>query len=119
MCALTCLHPGQVKRKLVLLLQDNAHAHTSKVVREKVEELGIGLLPHPAYTPNLAPSDYYLLRSLSQFPEGKSFETVDDVENAVIAFFTSKPPEWCQRGIIDLPVCWLKTIEHNGSYFKE
>ena len=38
--------------------------HVGKVVKEKPAELGCELLPSPPYAPDLAPSDYHLIRSL-------------------------------------------------------
>ena len=46
---------------------DNARAHTSLVTRQKLLELGWDVLPHPPYTPDLTPSDYFLFRSLQNF----------------------------------------------------
>jgi hypothetical protein len=47
------------------------HTRRSKNFR-KIEELqAIELLPHPAFSPNLEPSDYYLFRSMAQFLRGK------------------------------------------------
>ena len=44
--------------KGVLLQQDNARVHTCKVAMDAVEQNGYELIPHPAYSPDLAPSDY-------------------------------------------------------------
>ena len=43
--------------KGVLLQQDNARVHTCKVAMDAVERKGYELIPHPAYSPDLAPSD--------------------------------------------------------------
>jgi histone-lysine N-methyltransferase SETMAR len=67
-------HPTLVNRKRVLLQQDNARPHTAKETLQNIEELeDIELLPHPAFSPDLEPSDYYLFRSMAQFFRGKSF----------------------------------------------
>ena len=42
--------------KGVLLQQDNARVHTCKVAMHAVERNGYELIPHPAYSPDLAPS---------------------------------------------------------------
>jgi hypothetical protein len=52
---------------LVLLQQDNTKPHTAAATKKKCEELELELLPHPAYSPDLAPSDYYLFRSMAHF----------------------------------------------------
>jgi hypothetical protein len=47
---------------------DNACPHTARKTLQKIEEVeGIELLPHPAFSPDLEPSDYYLFRSMAQF----------------------------------------------------
>jgi histone-lysine N-methyltransferase SETMAR len=56
----------------VLLQQDNARPHMAKKTLQKIEELE-GLLPHPPFSPDLVPSDYYLFCSMAQFLRGKNF----------------------------------------------
>ena len=46
--------------KGVLLQQDNARVHTCKVVMDAVKQNGYELIPPPAYSPDLAPSDFFL-----------------------------------------------------------
>ena len=46
--------------KGVLLQQDKARVHTCKVAMDTVERNGYELIPHPAYSPDLAPSDFFL-----------------------------------------------------------
>ena len=50
----------------VLLLHDNAPAHTSAVATTAVAECGYELLPHPPYLPYLAPSNFYLFPLLKK-----------------------------------------------------
>ena len=42
--------------KGVLLQQDNVRVHTCKVAVDAVERNGYELIPHPTYSPDLAPS---------------------------------------------------------------
>lgn len=112
-------YPGLVNRKRVLLQQDNARPHTAKVTRDKIEELGgIEILPHPAFSPDLAPSDYYLFRSMAKFLRGKRFESRENIESAVQQFFASKPKEWFYQGLKELAERWVRTIEYDGLYFE-
>jgi len=91
-------YPSLTNLKRVLLQQDNAK-------------------PHPAYSPDLAPSDYYLFRSMAHFLCGRSFSNVKDAEITCLEFFSSKSKDWYLKGIQELSERWLKTIEHNGLYF--
>ena len=51
------------RRKLsqgVLLLHDNAPVHKSRIAQAAIRECKFEQLNHPPYSPDLAPSDYYL-----------------------------------------------------------
>ena len=52
--------------KGVLVQQNNARVHTCKVVMDAVERNGYELIPHPAYSPDLAPSDFFLFPNLNK-----------------------------------------------------
>ena len=52
--------------KGILLQQDNARVHTWKIAMDAVERNGYELIPHPAYSPDLAPSDYFLFPNLKR-----------------------------------------------------
>jgi histone-lysine N-methyltransferase SETMAR len=112
-------YPAIVNRNQTLLQQDNARPHTATLTLEKIQELGgIELLPHPAYSPDLAPSDYHLFRSMAHFLRGRQFNKVNDIEAGCLEFFASKSKEWYRTGIEQLADRWLKTIEHDGFYFE-
>jgi len=110
--------PSLTNLKRAFLQQDNAKPHTANRTAEKIVELErIDLQPHPAYSPDLAPSDYYLFRSMAHFFCGRNFSNVKDVEIACLEFFSSRSKGWYLKGIQELSERWLKTIKHNGLYF--
>ena len=47
----------------VYFQHDNARPHIAKCVKDKLERLSWNLLPHPPYSPDLAPSDNKLFRT--------------------------------------------------------
>jgi hypothetical protein len=103
----------------VLLQQDNSCPHTVKKTLQKIKELeGIELLPYPAFSPDLEPSDYCLFCSMAQFLRDKKFQSVADVEVAVQEFFASKNKEWFYQAFKELAEKWVKTIEHEGLCFE-
>ena len=59
--------------KSVLLQQDNARVPTCKVAMDAVERNGYELIPHPAYSPDLAPSDFFLFLNLKKDIHGLHF----------------------------------------------
>ena len=67
------------ERQKVRLLHENARPHAAKVTRHKLKEFVRQVLPHPSYLPYLAPSDYYLFRSLRSHPVTKHFDDEADL----------------------------------------
>ncbi len=51
--------PGFGRRHCLLLHHDNASSHTAFHTRANLRESGIHTLPQPAYSPDLAPADYF------------------------------------------------------------
>ena len=97
----------------------SAKSHTSLVTRQKLLELGSEVLPHPPYGPDLAPSDYFLFRSLQNSLNGKNFNNDDDVKSYLVQFFADKNQKFYERGIMMLPERWQKVIAQNGQYITE
>ena len=56
--------PKMVNRRGFVFHHDNARPHTSLATRQKLLELGWDVLPHPPYSLDIGPSDYYLFHSL-------------------------------------------------------
>jgi transposase len=121
------LYCGQLKRvaeKLeesgredpIMFLHDNARPHTSKMTKKKLEDLDWEVLPHAPYSPDKAPSDFHLFRSLKNWPKGKRFETLNEVRMGVQAFFDSKDIEFYAREINGLVDRWEQIIAYDGDY---
>ena len=64
---LCTMHPKIVNRCSPLLLHDNANLHTARITILKLEELKFEVMPHPAYSPDLAPTDFHFFRNLNNF----------------------------------------------------
>lgn len=108
--------PKLVNRKGVVFHHDNARPHTSLMTRNKLTELGWEVLMHPPYSPDLAPSDYHLFRSLQNSLGGKKLADRRAAENHLVQFFASKPEKFYTDGIMKLREKWQKVIDNNGQY---
>ena len=106
---------GLINRKGVILHHDNARPHAAKVTQEKIRELNWELLPHPPYSPDIAPSDYYLFRSLEHSIKNKTFQNVNEVEIHLHEYFSSKPASFYKRGIEALPERWQRVVNNDGN----
>ena len=81
--------------KGVLLQQDHARVHTCKVAMDAVERNGHELIPHPAYSPDLAPSDFFLFPNLKTDIRGLHFRSDEEVVTAV-EWVNGKDPDFFQ-----------------------
>lgn len=108
-----------VNRRGVLLLHDNARPHVAKKSRDQLAALGWQILPHPAYSPDISPTDYYLFAHIAHFMRGKQFKTQTEVINDLNLFFEQKSPSYFKAGIEKLVERWQKVVDANGDYFIE
>ncbi|CAK9834554.1 Histone-lysine N-methyltransferase SETMAR [Anthophora retusa] len=108
--------PELANRKGVVFHHDNARPHTSLVTRQKLRELGWEVLLHPPYSPDIAPSDYYLFRSLQNSLTGVKLATREACENHLSQFFANRDKDFYERGLMKLPSKWQQIIEQNGAY---
>ena len=67
-------------KKKIILLHDNTRPHVAKVTQETIMELGKDVLPHSAYSPDLAPFDYQVYRSLNHYLREKTFMKTQKLE---------------------------------------
>jgi hypothetical protein len=82
------------------------HTHTANTTKAAVQELDWEILPHPPYSPDLGPSDYHLLRSLSNNLRVISFNNEAEVQNWLDDFFTAKPEDLFKSGVENLQKRW-------------
>jgi histone-lysine N-methyltransferase SETMAR len=56
--------------KGILFLQDNANPHKAVITHQKLADLHFEVLKHSGYSPDLAPSNYYLFPNLEKHFKG-------------------------------------------------
>ena len=103
----------------VLLLRDNAPAHTAGVATSVAAECGYELLPHPPYSPDLAPSDFYLFPLLKEHLRGRQYASDNDIIQSVEDFLEVQDELFYQTGIQKLQKRWNNCIEVQGGYVEK
>ena len=84
-------HQGRLS-KGILLQQDIARVHACKIAMDAVERNGYELIPHPVYSPDLAPSDYFLFQNSKKDIRGRHFWSNEEVVVAVEEWVRDKGP---------------------------
>ncbi|KOC66148.1 Histone-lysine N-methyltransferase SETMAR, partial [Habropoda laboriosa] len=46
---------------------DNARPHVASTTVQKLHQLGIEVLPHPPYSPDISPTDFHFFLSFDSF----------------------------------------------------
>ena len=105
--------------KGVLLQHDNARVHTCKVAMDAVERNGYKLIPHPACSPDLAPSDFFLFPNLKKDIRGLHFWSDEEVVTAVEKWVNGKDPDFFSFGLMALEHRWSKCIILEGNYIEK
>jgi histone-lysine N-methyltransferase SETMAR len=94
--------PELANRKGVVFHHDNAKPHTALVTKQKLKSFGWEVMQHPPYSPDIAPSDYHLFRSLQNNLDGQHFESMDDIQKYLEDFFAQKSRGFYENGIMSL-----------------
>lgn len=97
----------------VILLHDNARPHA--VFGYITKPVGTRMEGSP--TPDLASSDYYLLRSTQHDLGDTHFANYEEVKKWIAEWIELKDKQFYRRGIQLLPERWEKIIGSEGKYF--
>ena len=97
--------------KKILFHQDNAPCHKSLKTKAKLYELSFELLPHPPYSPDLVPSDYWLFAQLKKWLTVRKFHSNNEVITECETYFAGQNI----KGIEMLERRWTDCITLQGN----
>jgi len=63
-----------------LLHHDNAPSHTSVLTQQFLAKNKISVIPHPPYSPDLAPCDFFLFPKMKLKLKGRRFGTTEEIQ---------------------------------------
>ncbi|GFO45811.1 histone-lysine N-methyltransferase SETMAR [Plakobranchus ocellatus] len=93
--------PGLLRRGVVLQ-HDNATPHSANLTQQWLQRYGWEILPHPAHSPDLAPSDFHLFGPLKCHLGGMAFEAEDDLISELRNWFDNLDVDFFRVGINSL-----------------
>ena len=83
----------------MILLHDNARPHVAKPVKTYLETLKWEVLPHPPYSLDIAPSDYYLFCLMVHGLADRQFRSYEDIKKWFDLWILSKDGHFYRNGI--------------------
>ena len=98
--------------------QDNAPVHNSNPVTDYLTKMGIKTVPHPPYSPDLAPCDFWLFPKLKENLRGCHYETIEEMKEAerrVIDMLTQEDFHGAFQKLLEP---YNKYIAAGGGYFE-
>ncbi|GFO01410.1 exosome component 10 [Plakobranchus ocellatus] len=84
------------------LLRRIASLRRSRVLQQWLQRYGWEILPHPAHSPDLAPSDFHLFGPLKRHLGGMAFKTEDDLISELRNWFDNLDFDFFRVGINSL-----------------
>jgi histone-lysine N-methyltransferase SETMAR len=103
----------------VLLQQDNAAVHKCNKARAAAAECGFEIIEHPPYSPDLAPSDFYLFPNLKNNLRGNRYAEDNALMSAVEEWLQGQDSAFYKGGIVKLESRWSKCIAVQGDYVEK
>jgi histone-lysine N-methyltransferase SETMAR len=98
----------------VMLLRDNVCPHAAARTQTMLPEFGWEVFEHPAYSPNLAPSNFHLFPALKEFLDGRCFKSNGEGKHAVREWLNGLTAEVCDEGIQKLVTRYDKHLNVSG-----
>ena len=86
---------------------------------DAVEWNGHELIPNPAYSPDLAPSDFFLFPNLKKDIHGLHFRSDEEVLTAVEEWVNGKDPDFFSSWLMALEHRWSKYTTLEGNYIEK
>ncbi|XP_046396633.1 histone-lysine N-methyltransferase SETMAR-like [Ischnura elegans] len=102
-----------------VLHHDNAPVHTCLTVTEVLARNNVATLPQPPYSPDVAPSDFFLFPRMMKDLKGKRFGTVQAVEAASTRVLNNIPVEEFQKAFEQWKTRWQRCVDSEGAYFED
>jgi len=101
-----------------VLHYDNPPAHTALSIREFLAKKNIPVLPHPPFSPDLAPCDFYFVPKFKLKLKGHHFGTTENIQKIVtdeLHTLTENDLRYCYD---QWKKRWNHRVTSRGSYFE-
>ena len=102
--------------KTITLHFDNARVHTSRKVQEYMDSHNMKKAAQPPYSPDIAPSDFYLFGYIKELLKGARFESPQQLYSAITEILSGISPETLTSVFMKWEDKLQGVSEANGNY---
>jgi transposase len=110
---------ARTQKKRFILHMDNSPIHKARVVKAKLAQMPVYLAPHPPYSPDIAPSDFFLFGYLKEKMLGLEFDSPEALLDWIRTEFERISRQVLEEVFEDWIARVQKCIECEGDYFPE
>ena len=96
------------------LHHEDASAHTAATTVAFLNESEVQLLPHPPYSPDLSPCDFFLFPEVKRRLKGTLFESAEDARRAFTSAFEDLPKSIWAEGDVVAQLVERRPRRYNG-----
>lgn len=106
------------RKKSWILHQDNAPAQSALSVKTFLAKRNIPILDHPPYSPDLAPSDFFLFPKVKSALKGTRFETFKAVKEKATEVMNGLPENDLQHCYEQWKIRMERCRDRGGEYIE-
>jgi len=101
-----------------LLHHDNAPSHTSILTQQFLAKNKMAVIPHPPYSPDLAPCDFFLFPKMKLKLKGRPFDTTEEIQAESQRVLDTLTETDFQEALQKLGRRWDRCLQAGGHHFE-
>jgi len=101
-----------------MLHHDNAPAHASLLIRSYLAKHQTSVVPHPLYSLDLTPADFFLFPKLKTTLKRHCFQTTEEIQENTIRELRTITESAFQKAFQQWKKCWERCVASRGNYFE-
>jgi len=110
--------PQKWQNQNLIINHDNAPAHRSFKVSQFLAKNNMTVVPHPSYSPDLAPCEFFLFPKLKLRMKGRRFNTIEEIQEESQRVLDTIPKRDVQGYFQAWQKRWDRCVRAKGEYLK-
>ncbi len=107
----------EIEHRKITLHFDNAKPHTAKIVQEYMRQNNMKRAPHPPYSPDIAPSDFYLFGYIKEKLKGIVFDSPQELFDRISEILGEISKDTLKKVFLNWRKRLLKVIDTKGNFY--